>query len=161
MNRDGTQSLSIRLSFRQKVGLILAFVLAIALSLSWAHFAYAQADQELSARRVTSGAARPVAGVSNSGDNSNVCAPILQVINTGNVLNQQAVLQSLRDLSKQGLLAPVLFDKQGNPLRTFRNPDQLVDFLDDLIDMEGSSIDEQASLEVNCDQTLEQATGTS
>jgi len=102
-----------------------------------------------------------VAGVSNSGDNSNVCAPILQVINTGNVLNQQAVLQSLRDLTKQGLLAPVLFDKQRNPLQTFRNPDQLVDFLDDLIDMEGSSIDEQASLEVNCDQTLEQATGTS
>ena len=161
MNRDGTQSLNIRLSFRQKVGLILAFVLAIALSVSWAHLAYAQADQELSARRVTSGAATPKAGVSNSGDNSNVCAPILQVINTGNVVNQQAVLQSLRDLTKQGLLAPVLFDKQGKPLQTFNNPDQLVDFLDDLIDMEGSSIDEQPSLEVNCDQTIEQATGTS
>ena len=98
-----------------------------------------------------------MAGVSNSGDNSNICAPILQVINTGNVLNQQGVLQLLRDLSKEGLLAPVLFDKQGNPLQAFRNPDDLVDFLDDLIDLEGSSIDEQASLEVNCDQTIEQA----
>jgi hypothetical protein len=159
MKRDGTESLSIQLSFRQKVGLIFALVLAMALSVSWAHFANAQADpdQEFSARRVASGAARPVAGVSNSGDNSNICAPILQVINTGNVLNQQGVLQLLRELSKEGLLAPVLFDKQGNPVQAFRNPDDLVDFLDDLIDLEGSSIDEQASLEVNCDQTIEQA----
>jgi hypothetical protein len=159
MKRDGTESLSIQLSVRQKGGLILALLLAIALSVSWAHLANAQADpdQEFSARRVTSGTATPVADVSNSGDNSNICAPILQVINTGNVLNQQAVLQSLRDLSKQGLLAPVLFDKQGNPVQAFRNPDELVDFLDDLIDLEGSSIDEQASLEVNCDQTIEQA----
>ncbi|HZB84330.1 MAG TPA: hypothetical protein VE288_15955 [Rubrobacteraceae bacterium] len=159
MRKDGTQSLSIQLSFRQKVALILAFVLAIALSLGWAHFAYAQADpdQEFSARRVTSGAATPVADVSNSGDNSNICAPILQVINTGNVVNQQGVLELLRELSKEGLLAPTLFDKQGNPVQAFRNPDELVDFLDDLIDLEGSSIDEQASLEVNCDQTIEQA----
>jgi hypothetical protein len=136
-------------------------VLAIALSASWAQFANAQPDQRFSAGRVTSGAATPVAGVNNSGDNSNIYAPILQVVNTGNVLNQQGILELLRELSKQGLLAPVLFDRQGNPVQTFRNPDELVDFLDDLIDLQGSSIDEQPSLEVNCDQTIQQAEAVS
>ena len=160
MKRDGTESLNIQLSFRQKVGLILAFVLAIAFSVSWAEFASAQADQGFSARRVTSGTARPVAGVNNSGDNSNICVAILQVVNTGNVVNQQGVLELLRELSKDGLLAPVLFDQRGNRTQFFRSPDDLIDFLDDLIDLEGSSIDEQPSLEVNCDQTIEQAAAT-
>ena len=160
MKRNDTNSLSVQLSFRQKVGLILALVFAIALSVSWAHFANAQADQGFSARRVASGAATPVAGVNNSGNNSNICAPILQVVNTGNVVNQQGVLELLRELSRDGLLAPVLFDQRGNRTQFFRRPDDVIDFLDDLIDLEGSSIDEQPSLEVNCDQTIEQAAAT-
>ncbi|MBV9453550.1 MAG: hypothetical protein JOZ19_05440 [Rubrobacter sp.] len=163
MKRDSTKYLSVQVSFRQKVGLILALGLAIMLSASWAHSANAQANpnQEFSARGATSGAANPVAGVSNSGDNSNICAPILQVVNTGNVLNQQGVLEWLRQLTEEGLLAPVLFDKQGNPLQFFHSPDDLVDFLDDLVDLQGSSIDEEPSLDVTCDQAIVQAAGAS
>jgi hypothetical protein len=50
-------------------------------------------SQEFSERRITSGKASPSFSVSNSGDNSNICATGQQVVNTGNVANQQGVSQ--------------------------------------------------------------------
>ena len=151
MKRADTGLVVAQPGVRRTVGIILALILASALLMSWAKLASAQGSQEFSESRNRSGAATPVAGVSNSGDNSNICAPILQVINTGNVLNEQGILQAL---------APIIFDQYGNPLQIFRNPDDLSDFVDDVLDLEGSSIDMAPSLDVNCDQTIEQAAAT-
>ncbi len=49
--------------------------------------------QEFSERRITSGAASPSAAVSNSGNNVNLCPTVQQVANTGNVANEQGVVQ--------------------------------------------------------------------
>ena len=54
----------------------------------------APASQEFSERRITSGAANPVTRISNTGDNVNLCAPVQQVANTGNVANEQGVVLS-------------------------------------------------------------------
>ena len=51
------------------------------------------ASQEFSIRRVTSGAASPVTNVSNSGSNANLAPTVQQTANTGNVANEQGVLQ--------------------------------------------------------------------
>ena len=95
MKRAATGLVGIQPGFRRTTSIFLALVLASALLMSWAHLASAQDSQGFSESRNRSGAATPVAGVSNSGDNSNICAPILQVINTGNVLNEQGILQAL------------------------------------------------------------------
>ena len=50
-------------------------------------------SQEFSERRITSGAASPSVGISNSGNNVNLCAPVQQVVNTGNVANEQGAVQ--------------------------------------------------------------------
>ena len=50
-------------------------------------------SQEFSERRITSGKASPSFSVSNTGDNSNICATGQQVVNTGNVANEQGVTQ--------------------------------------------------------------------
>ena len=49
--------------------------------------------QEFSERRITSGAASPSVAVSNSGNNANLCPTVQQVAQTGNVLNEQGVVQ--------------------------------------------------------------------
>ena len=51
-------------------------------------------SQEFSIRRLTSGAANPVTRISNTGDNVNLCTPVQQVANTGNVANEQGVVLS-------------------------------------------------------------------
>src|SRR5919199_1297587 len=53
----------------------------------------AAVSQEFSERRITSGAASPSSSFSNSGDNVNACPTTQQVVNTGNVANQQGVSQ--------------------------------------------------------------------
>ena len=50
-------------------------------------------SQEFSQRRIRSGAASPSVNISSTGDNVNLCAPVQQVANTGNVVNQQGVVQ--------------------------------------------------------------------
>ena len=50
-------------------------------------------SQEFSERRITSGKASPSSSFSNSGDNVNACPTTQQVVNTGNVANQQGVSQ--------------------------------------------------------------------
>src|SRR5919199_4705801 len=132
MKRANTGLVSIQPGFRRTLGIILVLILGSALLMSWARLAHAQASQEFSERRDTSGAATPVAGVSNSGDQSNICAPILQASNTGNVLNEQGILQ---------FLDPILFDQYGKPLFLFASPEDFLNFLDDVLDVTGSSID--------------------
>jgi hypothetical protein len=55
--------------------------------------AIAQVAQEFSERRDTSGSASPSTAVSNTGDNVNLCPTVQQVANTGQVLNEQGVVQ--------------------------------------------------------------------
>jgi hypothetical protein len=55
--------------------------------------AIAQVAQEFSERRITSGAATPKTAISNTGNNANLCPTTQQVVNTGNVANEQGVVQ--------------------------------------------------------------------
>ena len=50
-------------------------------------------SQELSERRITSGNASPSVSISSTGDNVNMCPTVEQVANTGNVANEQGVVQ--------------------------------------------------------------------
>ena len=50
-------------------------------------------SQEFSERRIQSGSASPSSSFSNTGDNVNACPTTQQVVNTGNVANQQGVTQ--------------------------------------------------------------------
>ena len=52
------------------------------------------ASQEFSERRIQSGAASPSTGISNAGDNANLSPTSQQTANTGNVANEQGVVQS-------------------------------------------------------------------
>ena len=54
-------------------------------------------SQEFSERRITSGAASPSVGISNSGNNVNMCPTVQQVAQTGNVANEQGVVQYQTD----------------------------------------------------------------
>jgi len=55
--------------------------------------ALAQVSQEFSERRNTSGSASPKVEVKNTGDNVNLCPTVQQIAQTGNVLNEQGVVQ--------------------------------------------------------------------
>ena len=55
--------------------------------------AAAPASQEFSERRITSGPAAPKAAVSNTGDNVDLCPVVQQIAQTGNVANEQGVIQ--------------------------------------------------------------------
>src|SRR5919202_880749 len=55
--------------------------------------AIAQVSQEFSERRITSGKASPKVEVKNTGNNANLCPTTQQVVNTGNVANEQGVVQ--------------------------------------------------------------------
>ena len=50
-------------------------------------------SQEFSERRITSGTASPSFSFTNSGDNVNACPTNQQIVNTGNVANEQGVTQ--------------------------------------------------------------------
>src|SRR5215210_4424591 len=52
------------------------------------------ASQEFSERRITSGPATPSFTVSNTGDNANLCPAGQQTAQTGNVANEQGVVQT-------------------------------------------------------------------
>ena len=49
--------------------------------------------QEFSERRNTSGSSSPKVVVSNTGDNANLCPQVQQLSQTGQVLNEQGVVQ--------------------------------------------------------------------
>src|SRR5919199_3347485 len=58
--------------------------------------------QELSERRITSGTASPSVAISNKGDNVQMCPTIQQVAQTGNVANEQGVVQYKTDTDDIG-----------------------------------------------------------
>jgi LPXTG-motif cell wall-anchored protein len=81
------------------LGAMLAMTLVVAAP------AVAQVGQGFSERRITSGKASPSTRISNTGDNVNICAPVQQVVNTGNVANEQGVTayeSRLDDLDFEG-----------------------------------------------------------
>ncbi len=55
--------------------------------------AIAQVAQGFSESRITSGKASPSFSFSNKGDNVNLCPTTQQIVNTGNVANEQGVTQ--------------------------------------------------------------------
>jgi hypothetical protein len=55
--------------------------------------AMAQLEHEFSQEDVESGDVEPVVEFSNTGDNVNFCGTVLQSANSGNVQNQQGVVQ--------------------------------------------------------------------
>jgi LPXTG-motif cell wall-anchored protein len=57
--------------------------------------AMGQIGQEFEEEDVESGDVEPVVGISNAGDNANICAAIAQAANSGNIQNQQGVSQYL------------------------------------------------------------------
>jgi hypothetical protein len=54
-------------------------------------------SQEFSESRITSGKASPSFSFSNSGNNVNACPTNQQIVNTGNVANEQGVTQYFTD----------------------------------------------------------------
>ena len=68
-------------------------VAMLAIVLAAAAPAIAEVGQEFSIRRDTSGSASPSTAVSNTGDNVNLCPTVQQIAQTGNVANEQGVVQ--------------------------------------------------------------------
>ncbi len=71
--------------------MLLAAMLALALVA--AAPAIAQLEQEFSQEDVESGDVEPVVEISNSGNNANLCPTVHQAANSGNVQNEQGVVQ--------------------------------------------------------------------
>jgi hypothetical protein len=61
------------------------------------------AAQGFDTRNIRSGNVSSAVDISNSGDNSNVCSTAVQTTNTGNVVNQQSVVQSASESDDIGL----------------------------------------------------------
>jgi hypothetical protein len=74
----------------KKLMLLAAMLLVVVVA---AAPAIAQVAQEFSERRITSGANTPKIEVKNSGNNANLCPTVQQASNTGNVANEQGVVQ--------------------------------------------------------------------
>ena len=74
----------------KKLVLLLAMLAIVLVS---AAPALGQAAQGFSESRVTSGKAAPSFSFSNKGDNVNACPTVQQPVNTGNVANEQGVVQ--------------------------------------------------------------------
>ncbi len=71
--------------------MLLATILAIAVVAVAP--AIAQVEQGFSQEDVESGDVEPVVEISNAGNNVNLCPTVLQSANSGNVQNQQGVVQ--------------------------------------------------------------------
>ncbi len=67
----------------------------LALALVAATPAIAQVNQGFEEEDVESGDVEPSVDIRNAGDNANLCLPILQAANSGNIQNQQGVSQYL------------------------------------------------------------------
>src|SRR5919199_4238480 len=78
------------------LGAMLAVVLVAAAP------AIAQVAQGFSESRVTSGKASPSVAISNKGDNVQMCPTVQQVAQTGNVANEQGVVQYKTDTDDIG-----------------------------------------------------------
>jgi hypothetical protein len=77
----------------------------VALALVAAAPAIAQVGQGFSQEDVESGDVEPVVEISNKGNNVNICGTVLQSANSGNVQNEQGVVQyqdELDDIEFEG-----------------------------------------------------------
>ena len=72
---------------------LMLLVAILAMVLVAAAPALAQVGQGFSERRITSGKASPSFSVSNKGNNVNLCPTGQQPVQTGNVANEQGVVQ--------------------------------------------------------------------
>ena len=72
---------------------LMLLVAMLAIVLVAAAPAIAQVAQGFSESSTKSGAASPSVAVSNKGNNVNLCPTVQQIANTGNVLNEQGVVQ--------------------------------------------------------------------
>ena len=72
---------------------LMLLVAMLAMALVAAAPAIAQVEQKFSERRDTSGAATPKTEISNKGNNVDLCAQLQQAVQTGQVLNEQGVVQ--------------------------------------------------------------------
>ena len=107
--------------------------------------------QGFSERRITSGAANPTTTIRNTGDNANLCTPVQQVSNTGNIANEQGVVEGPNGFSpvNNGFF-PV--DNGFFPNDKFGSG-----FGNGELDFEGSTIDIAPTETASCDQTINQA----
>jgi LPXTG-motif cell wall-anchored protein len=136
-------------------------------------------NQEFSERRIRSGAANPTTRITNSGNNVNLCAPVQQIANTGNVANEQGVIpgSGFGFIPAYGSRTDGFFGNDGR--FAFPDNDRFVvlgdrdGFFDDGrfndgrfndgfnrngdIDLEGSSINVDGTLNSDCTQTISQA----
>jgi hypothetical protein len=72
---------------------LMLVVAMLAIVLVAAAPAIAQVAQGFSERRIQSGPASPKVEVKNTGDNVNLCPTVQQIAQTGNVANEQGVIQ--------------------------------------------------------------------
>jgi hypothetical protein len=114
------------------------------------------ADQEFSIRRITSGAANPTTNISNTGNNVNLCPTVQQTANTGNVANEQGVVQD----NSNGF-TPV--NNGFIPVNGFTTdgfgffPNDNFGFGNGDLDFTGSEINIAPAVSGSCTQTIEQA----
>jgi hypothetical protein len=133
-------------------------------------------SQGFSERRITSGAANPTTTIGNTGDNANLCTPVQQVSNTGNVANEQGVTQigGPGTTTTPQLVLPFGFFVGSDGL-VHDNDGFIVGTVNDFlvvptttdgfftpttsgdIDFEGSTIDIEPTETASCDQTINQS----
>ena len=133
-------------------------------------------SQGFSERRITSGAANPTTTIGNTGDNANLCTPVQQVSNTGNVANEQGVTQigGPGTTTTPQLVLPFGFFVGSDGL-VHDNDGFIVGTVNDFlvvptttdgfftpttsgdIDFEGSTIDIEPTESASCDQTINQS----
>ena len=111
--------------------------------------------QEFSERRITSGAANPTTTIRNTGDNVNLCTPVQQVSNTGNVANEQGFVPVGNGFIDNGFVDNGFIDN-GFIDDGFLFPVRNFGFGGD-VDFEGSNITIEPSATATCDQTINQA----
>src|ERR671932_1364923 len=111
--------------------------------------------QEFSERRITSGAANPTTTIRNTGDNVNLCTPVQQVVNTGNVANEQGFVPVGNGFIDNGFVDNGFIDN-GFIDDGFLFPVDNFGFGGD-VDFEGSNITIEPSATATCDQTTNQA----
>jgi hypothetical protein len=118
--------------------------------------------QEFRERRITSGAANPTTTIRNTGNNVNLCTPVQQVSNTGNVANEQGVVEG----PNNGFPVDNGFFPVDNGF--FPNDNRFGFFPNDNfgfgngfgngdLDFEGSNITIEPSSTADCTQTIDQA----
>jgi hypothetical protein len=83
--------------------------------------AIAQVGQEFSEEDVESGGVSPAVGISNSGNNVSMCPTIHQSANSGNVQNEQGVVQYqvvVDDIGAGGSSIPIASESAGECVQT-------------------------------------------